>query len=93
MHFSALLPGKKKKQQPKTHNIINQLKQVSLHQQQGQGTPSMQSLARYNTKGFFFCVCVWEGGSTETKGFKCKLYDDSTILKYYHACEGLLKIR
>lgn len=61
MHFSALLPGKKKKQQPKTHNIINQLKQVSLHQQQGQGTPSMQSLARYNTKGFF-CVCVggWE---------------------------------
>lgn len=51
MHFSVLLPGKKKH-----YDIINQLKQVSLHQQQGQGIPSMQSLPPYNTKGFFLCV-------------------------------------
>lgn len=26
-------------------------------------------------------------------GFTCKLSNDSTILEYYHGCEGLLKIK
>lgn len=88
MYFSVLPTGKKKQ---KTKAIINQSKQVRLrlNWQQGQGISSVQSLAPCNTKGFFFS----EGGSTEMKGFKCKLSNDSAILEYYHACEGLLKIR
>lgn len=82
MYFSVSLSRKKK-------ITINQCKQVRLNWQQGQGISSVQSLAPHDTKEIFF----FEGGITEMKGFKCKLSNDSTILEYYHACEGLLKIR